>query len=80
MEKNDFTVQLYKDSVELLIEMLSKESDALYEKQIYTKGIGNVEATKKALERFMIVQDLLSQFELIKLKIDTEEIKSTTPP
>lgn len=64
MDKKDFTIQLTKDSVELLIEKLSKESDDLYAKQLLTIG----EEKTKVLERFMIVQDLLSQFELLKMR------------
>ena len=71
MEKSKYLVEFSKESLDILIEKLSKESDELYMKQVVYVG----EEKNKVLERFMIVQDLLSQFELIKLKIDANETK-----
>ena len=65
----EISIELTKNSVQEILDCLNKRNDELFEQQVVAKAIGNNVERQKCLEEFMVVQDLLSQFELIKEKI-----------
>lgn len=74
MEKITFEIPI--DSLDELINALDTAQKGLYWEQEMAKNNGNNELRDKLLTRFMVVQDLLSIFELEKQKIEDGEENS----